>query len=126
MTKDCSRLGRLLSEGLPLMFGPQLEAEGLATAAETLVRAGFLGRHVLAVRPVEPGEGPLLEIRPGDRLDLKDAAEIARFTAARIRGATPVPLPVYTATRKAHALWGDAAKKKGNPASLAHDYILAA
>lgn len=125
MTGDCSRLGRLLSEGLPLLFGPQVDVEGLGPAAATLVRAGFLDRFVFAVRPVEPQERPLLVVRPGDRLDPRDAKEIARLTAARIRGLTPVPLPAYAATRKAHALWGDAARAKGNPCSLAHSYLLA-
>jgi hypothetical protein len=125
MNRECSRLGRLLSEGLPLLFGPQVEAEGLTSAAQNLVRMGFLECRVFAVRPVCPENTPLLTIRPGDRLELADAAEIARFTTGRIRAMPPVSLPAYSATRKAHALWGDAAKKKGNPCTFAHNFILA-
>lgn len=125
MNADCIRMGRILCEALPSLFLPQVESEGLSSAAKWLVRQGLSTIRVVPIRTITPTDRPLATCGTGHRLDFQDALEISRFAAFRVGEATPIPLPVYAATRKAHALWGDRTGVKHNPMALAHDHLLA-
>jgi len=115
-----------LTNRINLLTEKQAKAHGLSVLTASLFRRQLLNRRILVFRPIEPGNEPLAIHRPGEQFTYEDACELAQQALSRIRRVVPVAMTVYQARTKAYAIWGDDARKKGNPFCFGHDHLLSA
>ncbi len=126
MTNREIQLAITMTKRITLLTEQQAQTHGLLATAESLCRRQLLCRRVLVFRPIQPGAQPLTVHRPGEPFTYEDACELARQALARMLRVAPVALTVYQARAKAYAIWGDEARKKGNPFCFGHDHLLSA
>lgn len=124
MTRSDMELAKTLAQRLNFLTADQVDRCGLSSAAYRLTKAGILSVKELVFPRLQPDLEPLFVHRPGSRFTIADSRFILDLAKARQQVTTPTRAVTYKATRRAFAIWGDAARKHGNPYSHGHDHIL--
>lgn len=126
MTRTEVELAVTLSQRITLITEEQADEFGYSSAAARLLRRGLLTRKTIVFRPLVPGDEPLAVHRPGECFSQNLARDVSNSAAARAAATPMAEVVVYQATQRAYAVWGDAARKTGNPFAYSHDHALSA
>jgi hypothetical protein len=124
MTKLEVEIGMTLAQKVTLISDDQASRAGWKTAIERLVQCDIVRVQELVYSPLKPCFAPLWIHRPGAIFTYDMARQISAAAKERQFATPPRRLRTYQATNKAYAIWGDAARKHGNPFTLGHDHIL--
>lgn len=124
MTRSDLELAHTLAQRLTFLTFDQVERCGWSAAANRLMKLGILSIRELVFPLLQPTLEPLFVHRPGSRFSFTDARFILDLAKARQNATPPTRAVTFQATQRAFAIWGDAARKHGNPYSHGHDHII--
>lgn len=124
MTRSDMEVAQTLAQRLAFLTHDQADRCGWSSTANRLTKAGILSNKELVFPRLQPSLEPFWVHRPGSRFSAADARFILDLAKARQNDIPPTRTVTYQATGRAFAIWGDAAKKHGNPYSHGHDHIL--
>lgn len=125
MTKHETQLAYMMANAIPLLTAKQADDHGLLITAKSLRRRRLLDCRSLVFRPLRPTGGPLAVYRPGDAFDYEDALALAQRAQRRMREIASQSVTVFQANSRTYSIWGDKARKKGNPFCFGHDHLIA-